>query len=93
MTTEILIKGFFALVFSGMFAWIVFDRDSDSNIDSNRQRYLPYISGLLLPLCLLTLLSLGLIYMDKESTMQIILRELLSRVNFTLMKISTCPSI
>lgn len=36
MTTEVLIKGFFALIFSGMFAWMVFDRDSDSNMDSNR---------------------------------------------------------
>ena len=44
MTTEVLIKGFFALIFSGMFAWMVFDRDSDSNMDSNRQRYFPYIS-------------------------------------------------
>ena len=43
MTTEVLIKGFFALIFSGMFAWMVFDRDSDSNMDSNRQRYFPYI--------------------------------------------------
>lgn len=73
MTTEVLIKGFFALIFSGMFAWGVFDRDSDSNMDSNRQRYLPYISGLLLPLCMLTILSMGLIFTDRENAMQIML--------------------
>ena len=73
MTTEVLIKGFFALIFSGMFAWMVFDRDSDSNMDSNRQRYFPYISGQLLPFCMLTILSMALIFMDTENAMQITL--------------------
>ena len=66
-------KGFFALIFSGMFAWAIFERDSDSNMDSNRQRYLPYISGLLLPFCILSILSMALIFMDIENAMQITL--------------------
>ena len=65
-------KGFFALIFSGMFAWVIFERDSDSNMDSNRQRYLPY-SGLLLPFCILAILSMALIFMDVENAMQITL--------------------
>lgn len=73
MSREILIKGFCALIFSGIFAWVVFDRDSGSNRDSNRQRYLPYISGLLLPMCMLTILSCALIFLDAESAMQMLL--------------------
>ncbi len=73
MTTEVLIKGFWALIYSGMFAWVIFDRDSDSIMDSSRQRYLPYISGSLLPACMLTILSMGLIFTDKESAVQITL--------------------
>ncbi len=73
MTTEVLIKGFFALIFSGMFVWVVFERDSDCDMDNNRQRYLPYISGLLLPFCILTILSMALIFMDAENAMQITL--------------------
>lgn len=56
MTIELLIKGFFTLIFSGIFAWVVFDRDFSGSRDSNRQRYLPYISGLMLPICMLTLI-------------------------------------
>ena len=73
MTTELLIKGFFALVFSGIFAWTVFDRDPSSNVDSSRQRYAPYISGILLPISMLTLLSMELIFTDGETAMQIML--------------------
>ncbi len=71
MTTEVLIKGFCTSIFSGIFAWMVFDRNSDSNMDSNRQRYLPYISGMILPLCMLTILIMGLIFTDRENTLQI----------------------
>lgn len=73
MTTELLIKGFFALVFSGIFAWMVFDRDPGSNMDSSRQRYAPYISGILLPICMLVILSMGLIFTDRETAMQVML--------------------
>lgn len=73
MTTEVLIKGFSALMFSGIFAFVVFDRDSDDNMDGVRPRYLPYISGLLLPACLLTLLVMGQIYRGTEFTMELTL--------------------
>lgn len=72
MTTEVLTKGFCALLFSGAFAWVIFDRDSNSN-NSSRQRYLPYVSGLLLPLCMLALLCVGLIRLNREHAMQILL--------------------
>ena len=67
MTMELLIKGFFALIFSGMFAWVVFDRDPGCNMDNSRQRYLPYISGMLLPLCVLTILVFALILSDAKT--------------------------
>ena len=69
MITELLIKGFSALIFSGILAWTVFDRDSDSGMFGRRQRYLPYISGMMLPFSILTLLICGLIIMDAESGM------------------------
>lgn len=73
MTIEVLNKGFFALIFSGMFAWVIFERDSDSDMDCNRQRYLPYISGLLLPSCILAILSMELIFTGRESAMKMTL--------------------
>lgn len=73
MTMELITKGFFTLIFSGMFAWMIFDRDSASNMNNNRQRYLPYISGLLLPMFTLTILICGPIFMDTESAMQMTL--------------------
>lgn len=73
MTAELLKKGFFALIFSGMFAWMIFDRDPDSGMDSRRQRYLPYISGLLLPLCVLTVLICEIAFFDAESGMRMTL--------------------
>lgn len=73
MTTELLIKGFFALIFSGMLAWVVFDRDSDSSMDSNRQRYLPYVNSVLLPVTVLTMLICALILFDAETALQMTL--------------------
>ncbi len=73
MTMEVFVKRLCALFFSGIFAWVVFYHDSHSNRDINRQRYLPYISGLLLPLCILTILSSALILTDVERAMEITL--------------------
>lgn len=72
MTAELLSKGFVTLLFSGVFAWVVFDRDFES-MGSSRQRYLPYISGLLLPTCILTILVCALIFFDAETAVQITL--------------------
>ena len=56
MTLEILMKGLFALIYSIMMAWVVIDRDPVGSVDSSRRRYLPYISGVLLPVCLVTVM-------------------------------------
>lgn len=73
MTGELLMKGFFTLIFSGMFAWMIFDRDSKSSMNSSRQRYLPYISGLLLPSCMLSLFVCALIFYDFGTALQMTL--------------------
>lgn len=54
MTIELLMKGFFAMIYSILMAWVVVDRDPVGSVDSSRQRYLPYIPGNLLPICMLT---------------------------------------
>lgn len=73
MTMEIITKGFCTLILSVMFAFMIFDRDYVSNMNSKCQRYLPYISGLLLPMCVLTFLICGPIFMDTENAMQMTL--------------------
>lgn len=73
MTTEVLMKEFWALIYSGMSVWGVIDRDLDSNKNSNCQQYLPYISGWLLPAGILVILSMELIFTDGESAMQVTL--------------------
>ncbi len=73
MTTEVLIKGFFAAVFSGIFAWTVFDRDSEDDGDTRRQRYLPYISGALLPLFVFAVLGAAVVFSDKQNALAITL--------------------
>ena len=54
MSTALLIKGLFAAVIGGVFAWLVVER-SDSEMDTeggqtDRQRYLPYVPSVILPL-------------------------------------------
>lgn len=73
MSNEVLIKGFFTLIFSGMLAWVVFDRAPEYSMDSNRQRYMPYISGLLLPMCVLTILICAFVFYDAETAFQMTL--------------------
>lgn len=73
MTLEVLMKGFYALVFSVIFMWMVFDRGGSGDADSERQRYLPYIPGSLLPLILLGILSIALIFSGAEGAMEITL--------------------
>lgn len=54
MTIELLMKGTFAMIYSIVMAWVVVDRDPVGSVDNSRQRYLPYIPGNLLPVCVLT---------------------------------------
>lgn len=67
MSAELTVKGLVALLFSGEFAWLVFDRDSSGDTDSGRQRYLPYVFGGLLPVCILTIWVCYLIFYDRET--------------------------
>lgn len=73
MTTELLIKGFIALIFSGIFVWMTLDRMPDDSEDSRRQRYLPYISGFLLPACILTLMICAFLFYDTNTAVQVTL--------------------
>jgi len=72
MSTQTLIRGFFALIFSGEFAWMVFVRD-DGAPDSDRQKYLPYIPGSLLLGVLLGLLAVALLFMGSEGAAKLTL--------------------
>lgn len=71
-TAHLLLKGFVALLFGGVFAWTVFDRDSDDGY-SSRQKYLPYISGLLLPLYFVTIVVLVLVMYGTEAAVKLTL--------------------
>ena len=66
MSSELLIKVFFAAIFSCMFSWLVFSRYDDEigseNNRSEKQRYLPYLPSVLLPIFILTLAILGLFF-------------------------------
>lgn len=64
MTPELLIKSFFALLISGMFAWTVFSRYDheigSEKVEDGKQRYLPYLPSMLLPVIMLILLLLSI---------------------------------
>lgn len=72
MSGKLLLRGFAALLFSGIFAWVIFDRETDDG-DTGRQRYLPYISGSLLPACVLAFAVCGLISFDRRTAAQMTL--------------------
>lgn len=72
MTTEVLGRMVFSLVLSGALAWAVYDR-SQEEMDLDRQRYLPYISGTLLPVCLVTLVICSFLSFDTQDAMDVIL--------------------
>ena len=61
MSTELFIKGLFAAIMSGVFSWVVFSRyDAEigtENEPTERQRYLPYVPGMILPLFIMTLVG------------------------------------
>lgn len=66
MSQEILLRALFSGIFALVFAWVVFsryDREIGSeSTEKDRQKYLPYIPGSLLPLMLITILVLGTFY-------------------------------
>ena len=77
MSTQDVIRGLFALLFSGIIAWNVYSRsveeDEPQPEDSKRQRYLPYGSGILLPLLILVLLVMGLVYYGPQEALRLTL--------------------
>ena len=73
MSKEILIKGFTTTILSLIFVWGIFSRyyDEESGNQSSvgdRQKYLPYILGNLLPACILAVAILGLISFGVQDT-------------------------
>ena len=70
MSTDLFVKGLMALIFSGGLAWTVYDR-SDGGLDGDRQRYLPCISGQLLPVCMLVLVACVLISCGMEDAVRV----------------------
>ena len=77
MSTDVMIKGFFAALFSIVFACTVFARYNEKTGSENRaswkQRYLPYVPILILPLFLLFLVVFGLLLLGTDPTAQIML--------------------
>ena len=77
MTPEIFVKGAISAVFGCVFAWVVFSRfDSEIGMEqqeTDRQRYLPYIPGTLLPIYLLTLTLLCLPTYGLKRSMEMVL--------------------
>lgn len=77
MTTDLLLRGFCALLYGGIFSWIVFSRyDNDvgsETVNTDRQRYLPYLPGTLLPGFLIGLTILCIPYLGLRKTMENIL--------------------
>ena len=77
MSTEVLLKGFITGIFSLVFAWAVFSRyDREIGSESTGeegQRYLPLVSGTLLPAFLLILLILGLKFYGTAPTLKMML--------------------
>lgn len=77
MSTEVVLKGFFAGLFSLAFAWSVFSRydkeiGSESKPESG-QRYLPLVFGSLLPIFFLILVVLGSHFYGVQDTLKMVL--------------------
>ena len=69
MSIELFMRAFLALTFSGIFAWDVFSRYDDEigseNTKSDKQRYLPYLPSVLLPIFILICSILGLFFSER----------------------------
>lgn len=77
MSTEVVLKGFFAGLFSLVFAWSVFSRyDKEIGSESKPeggQRYLPLVFGALLPIFLLILVIMGSHFYGAQETLKMVL--------------------
>lgn len=75
MNGDILIRFFAVGLFSLTFAWVVFSRSARDRegTEDGSQRYLPYISGVILPVFLLTITLLDFFYQGAASAAQDVL--------------------
>ena len=77
MSEDIMLKSFGVGVMCLILAWTVFSRyDTETGDESqpqNGQRYLPLISGYLLPVYLFMMLAVGLKFLGTEATFKIML--------------------
>ena len=77
VSMEFFMRFLFSGIYAGIFAWMIWDRqDMERNkaapVNENRQRYLPYISGMLLPLMLVSLYLLFLPAWGLKETTRVI---------------------
>ena len=77
MSQETLLRGFFSGLFAMIIAWQIFsgyDRDMGWDGDmGERARYLPYISGALLPIYLLTLMMVAAVFVGMAEMARMLL--------------------
>ena len=59
MTTELLLSGLMSAILAGALAWCVFTQENPSLLQPDRQRYLPLVSGAMLPTTLTVLLIIS----------------------------------
>lgn len=72
MSQEVLIRGFVSVIFSLAFAWGVFSRydtqTGSESTQSDQQKYLPYLSGGVLPVFLVSLIAIYTLSYGAEFT-------------------------
>lgn len=77
MSEEILIKGIAIIILSLIFVWGIFSRYNEEtgmeNNDGNRQKYLPFIAGNLLPVCILAVAIFGLLTFGVQETIKLVI--------------------
>lgn len=74
MSTDILIRSFWAAILSFVLAWAVFSRyDDEIGAENAEKRYVPYIFGALLPAFVACLTALGFAFYGAVPTAQMVL--------------------
>ena len=73
MSMEVFLKGLLSAWFSFLIAWMIFSRNESELGYNDRQRYLPYVSGMLLPSIILAFGLLGLCFYGVQRTASMML--------------------
>ncbi|MCH5352285.1 MAG: M56 family metallopeptidase [Acutalibacter sp.] len=77
MSIDLVLKGFFVMLYSSVFAWLVFSRSDKEvgteNFMGEKRRYMPYVFGAVLPLFLLVLVIFGFALYGAAFTAQLAL--------------------